>query len=188
MQFNPPPPGPGRHSSHALVERSVVLTALAPGPGQVVLDLGCGRGEWARELAARVAPGGRVLAVDRWAEALHALARLPITEGVRPLRADLAAALPCADTSVDRVLAALVWHHLPPPFQAGLAQEVARVLKPSGRLVLIEFAPVPPPPGPPLAQRLEPRTIERLLAVAGLLHERHMSVADHICAHVARRP
>jgi len=52
-------------------------------PGGAVLDVACGRGRHARHLAAA---GYRVTAVDRDAEALAALARVP---GVRAVAADL---------------------------------------------------------------------------------------------------
>jgi SAM-dependent methyltransferase len=40
------------------------LTALAPQPGEAILDIGCGCGQTSLELATAVGPGGQVLAVD----------------------------------------------------------------------------------------------------------------------------
>src|SRR5437016_7224584 len=50
------------------------LTALAPRPGESVLDIGCGGGETALDLARAVAPDGTVVGVDL-AAAVLALAR-----------------------------------------------------------------------------------------------------------------
>jgi len=43
---------------------AAALAALAPAAGENVLDIGCGAGATSREIAARVAPGGAVTAVD----------------------------------------------------------------------------------------------------------------------------
>src|ERR1700753_3065156 len=44
--------------------RDLARDALAPGPGDRVLDAGSGAGEVARDLAARVGPDGEVTAMD----------------------------------------------------------------------------------------------------------------------------
>src|SRR5712671_8011157 len=46
------------------------LTALAPHPGESVLDIGCGGGETALDLARTVAPDGTVVGIDRSAAVL----------------------------------------------------------------------------------------------------------------------
>ena len=61
----------------------VGLAALAPAPGERVIDLGCGAGATAREIAARVGPEGRVTGIDISPE-LAALAR-ERAQGLRQL-------------------------------------------------------------------------------------------------------
>jgi SAM-dependent methyltransferase len=58
------------------------MEALAVGPGERVLDIGCGPGTTTVELAARVAPGGEVTAVDISPAMLEAAARRTATGGV----------------------------------------------------------------------------------------------------------
>ena len=53
--------------------------------------------------------------------------------------------LPHADGSVDRVLSAFVFHHLPPDAKAAMLREVRRVLVPGGRLILLDFEGHPRP-------------------------------------------
>lgn len=109
------------------------LLALLP-EGQVIADLGCGTGAML-PLLAPVA--GRLLGVDR-EEAMLAVAAercsgLPNVE----LRQGLLDALPLQGGSVDLALCQLVLHHvreLPPVFA-----EVARVLRPGGRFVLLDM-------------------------------------------------
>ena len=52
------------------------LQAIAPAPGESVLDIGCGGGETALELVGAVAPDGKVVGIDLSAAVLHMLRRL----------------------------------------------------------------------------------------------------------------
>lgn len=52
---------------------ATVVDALPLRPGLRVLEIGCGPGAAAREVARRVAPGGHVLAIDRSAKAIAQL-------------------------------------------------------------------------------------------------------------------
>jgi 16S rRNA (cytosine1402-N4)-methyltransferase len=62
---------------HVAVLPAEVLAALAPRPGEVFVDATCGAGGHTRLLAERVAPGGRVVALDR-DPAMLELARPPL--------------------------------------------------------------------------------------------------------------
>ncbi len=110
------------------------LLALLPSEWTVA-DLGCGTGALAAELAGRVR---RVLAVDQSAEMLRAarkrLARLPNVE-IHEARLE---ALPLADASCDAAVAVLVLSYLREPTSA--LREAARILRPGGRLVVVEAA------------------------------------------------
>jgi ubiquinone/menaquinone biosynthesis C-methylase UbiE len=99
-------------------------------------DLGCGTGQLTATLAPFV---GRVVAVDASAAMLQAARkRLQGFENVELRRGDLEA-LPIDDARLDAATLALVLHHLPEPGQA--LAEVARVLKPRGRLLIVDMLP-----------------------------------------------
>jgi ArsR family transcriptional regulator len=110
------------------------LLALLPAEWTVA-DLGCGTGAVAAELAARFA---RVVAVDQSGEMLRAarrrLARAPNVE-IHEARLE---ALPLADASCDAALAVLVLSYLEDPTAA--LREATRILRPGGRLVVVEAA------------------------------------------------
>ncbi len=99
-------------------------------------DLGCGTGQ----VSALVAPFvERVIAVDDSAE-MRAAARERLS-GVEnaEVRAGRLEALPIDDGQLDVALVLLVLHHLVDP---GLAfREVARVLRPGGRLIVVDMVP-----------------------------------------------
>jgi ubiquinone/menaquinone biosynthesis C-methylase UbiE/DNA-binding transcriptional ArsR family regulator len=103
-------------------------------PAWVVGDLGCGTGR----LAGTVAPFvSRVVAVDESPDMLEAArARL----GDRPnveLRSGKLESLPLEDAALDVAILALVLHYLPDP--AGALAEAARVLRPGGRLLVVDM-------------------------------------------------
>src|SRR5688572_5842582 len=99
-------------------------------------DLGCGTGQ----LTAALAPFVRhVIAVDASAAMLQAAKkRLHGFENVELRRGDLES-LPIDDARLDAATLALVLHHLPEPDRA--LAEVARVLKPRGRLLIVDMLP-----------------------------------------------
>lgn len=114
------------------------LAALAgfADPAWVVGDLGCGTGQVSAAIAPFVA---RVVAVDGSAAMLQAAKkRLQGRDNIDLRRGELEA-LPIEDARLDAATLMLVLHHLPEP--AGALTEVARVLKPGGRVILVDMLP-----------------------------------------------
>jgi ArsR family transcriptional regulator len=111
------------------------LAAFA-GSDWTVGDLGCGTGQVAAVLAPFVA---RVIAVDGSAAMLQAAKkRLQGTDNVELRRGDLES-LPIDDARLDAATLMLVLHHVPEPERA--LAEVARVLKPGGRAMIVDMLP-----------------------------------------------
>jgi ArsR family transcriptional regulator len=105
-------------------------------PEWTVGDLGCGTGQMTAALAPFV---HHVIAVDASAAMLQAAKRrLHGIDNVELRRGELEA-LPIAEARLDAATLALVLHHLPEPGRA--LAEVARVLKPGGRLLVIDMLP-----------------------------------------------
>lgn len=102
----------------------------------VVGDLGCGTGQ----MAALVAPHvGRVIAVDGSSDMLQAAReRLDGVANVE-FRTGALEALPIDEAQLDVALVALVLHHLADPATA--LNEVARVLRPGGRVLIVDMLP-----------------------------------------------
>jgi ArsR family transcriptional regulator len=102
----------------------------------VVGDLGCGTGVTTAALAPFVR---RVVGVDGSLEMLDAArARLAGASNIE-LRQGAIEALPIDAATLDAATLVLVLHHVPSPAEA--LAEAARVLKPGGRLLIVDMAP-----------------------------------------------
>ena len=115
---------------NAAYERPAVREVLGDVRGRDVLDAGAAAGEHSAWL---VAHGARVVALDA-SEAMVRLARARLGDAATVLCADLARPLPLADASFDVVLSSLTLHYLED--WVPTLRELARVLRPGGRLVL----------------------------------------------------
>lgn len=108
------------------------------GAGGVVLDVGCGTGRQAVEVA-RARPDLTVIGVDGDPEVLK-IARRRVADAV-DLRPGRVGALPVEDRGADRVLLSLVLHHLQPDEKVAALTEAARVLRPGGALHVVDWGP-----------------------------------------------
>jgi SAM-dependent methyltransferase len=111
------------------------LAALAPRPGESVLDIGCGGGETALDLARAVAPDGTVMGIDLSAAVL-AFARRAAAgcERVRFVEAD-AQLFPFEPASFDAAFSRFGVMFFADPIAAFV--NIRRSLRPNGRLAFV---------------------------------------------------
>ena len=116
-----------------------VLDAMGLRPGDVVADVGCGSGYYARRMARRVQPGGIVYCEDIQPEMLDIMRGHAAREGLRGIEAVLGTPtdprLPAG--AIDWIIIADVYHEMsdPEPMLAG----IRRALAPGGRVALLEY-------------------------------------------------
>lgn len=115
--------------------RHWVLEALAPRPGESALDIGSGTGSEVLAFAERVGPHGRAVGVDP-NPAMLAVARQRASGTAAEYLEGTAYELPLPNDSVDLVRCERVFQHLDDP--AAATAEIARVLRPGGRVALVD--------------------------------------------------
>jgi ubiquinone/menaquinone biosynthesis C-methylase UbiE len=148
-----------------------IVHALSIAPGMKVADLGCGSGYFVIALAKIVGPNGTVTAVDVMKEALesvHARAEGMGLKNVTTVRADLEVlgGTKIADNSQDLVLLKNILFQSRKKDQ--ILREAARVAKPGGRLVVIDWAKGKGGLGPPDELRTNVTQVGQLAEQAGM--------------------
>ncbi len=112
------------------VRRGLALAALPTGAR--FLDVGCGTGRWLRRYGEL---GFSAMGVDATIGMLQ-MARAHDTRA--PLTTGLAQSLPFCDAAFDCLSDITVVQHIPYEFQSRALQEMVRVIKPGGRMILME--------------------------------------------------
>jgi len=142
-----------------LRRRKPAVKVLRLRQGDTVLDLACGTGLNFRHIIDRIGPKGRIVGVDctrgMLKQARRKLARHR-WDGVTLMEGD-ATSLPLASDSCDAVLCSYAMAIIP-DYRRAIAEAV-RVLKPGGRLVLLE---------PKRGTALWARIVTPLVALSGL--------------------
>lgn len=115
--------------------RTAAFEIFAPGEGESLLDAGCGLGEVARQLGARVRASGSVAAVDLSEQAVAVAQSRDAGDVVTYAVGDVTA-LDFPDGSFDGVRCERVLQHVPNPDLA--VKELARVTRPGGRVCVID--------------------------------------------------
>jgi ubiquinone/menaquinone biosynthesis C-methylase UbiE len=125
--------------SRAFRENLINLAHLAA--GESVLDVGCGTGSLTLAAKERVGASGKVFGIDASAAMIARAKTKAAKAGIDVcFKTAVAEALPFPEEQFDVVLSTLMLHHLPRQPRQACAREIRRVLKPPGRVLVVDFA------------------------------------------------
>lgn len=172
-------------SSYYVHDSDLVFEKLALNQGDVFLDLGCGAGDYSIRAASIVGGAGSVYALDVWPEVLNNLceeARKQGIQNIHPVVSDIRKQIDIPDHKIDVCFICTVLHVM--DFSENmdhLVAEVKRVLKPEGRLAVIECQKDNRPFGPPKVIRITPEELEKTFGKHGFLKTEYIDLgADYM--------
>jgi predicted methyltransferase len=149
-----------------------IMDALGIADGAVVADLGAGGGWMEIRLARRVGPNGIVYAEDVQPQMIEAINRRMQHEGLTNVRTVMGTTTdPQLPSGLDAVLIVNAYREMDDPQIPKqiltILKNVAKSLKPQGRLGVADFLPGGGGPGPAAEDRVKPDTVIRAAELAG---------------------
>ena len=160
-----------------------LLRRLGLSKGDTIADIGCGPGFFTLPAAEIVGEGGVVLAADIQGEMLSAIRTRAADHGFTNVHVVKTSdkEIPIPDASCDVVLLAFVLDEVEQ--RASFLHRAARLLKPGGRLAVLEWEKEQQPDGPPMADRISAEELRADAEAAGLYldEQRELNDQHYIC-------
>ena len=176
------PTGAGK-SSFDLIDTEKFFQELNLQKEISFLDVASGRGAYSLAVADIIGSQGSVFAVDLWAEGIDMLKTAAQERGIENITAavsDVGRRIPVEDRSIDVCLMSTVLHDfVDDRIDRGVLNEIVRVVKPAGRLAVMEFKKIDGPPGPPIHVRLTPENVADMLDPYGFKKEHTVDVGPY---------
>src|SRR3989344_1809982 len=150
--------------------------------GMQIADFGCGSGYWAVALAQKVGSSGKVFAIDILPQALEATrsqAKLQNVHNIETVQANLE--IPQATKLKDGMLDVVMLSSMlaQADHREIVAAEAYRILKPNGRVVVVEWDMTDKKSGPPLQPTIARRDMEHIFKDAGFTFQKEFSAGSY---------
>lgn len=166
-------------SSRGFLDADGILGKAGLEEGLAVLDIGCGDGYFSMAAAKVVGTTGRVYALDSFNESIKKLEEELKEKGItniEPVLADATKNIPLPDESIDFCLMVNVLHGFVANEEIkSTMDEISRVLKTGGELVIVDFKKERSLHGPPFSIRLDSEEVDEIIIrygyVKGLTEE-----------------
>lgn len=152
----------------AALQPETLLRGVGLAEGMSLADIGCGPGFFTIPAAQIVGEQGSVYAADINGEMLSTVRSRATEAGLPNVRIVKTSdrEIPIAPRSCDVVLLAFIIHEI--EHRASFLHRATRLLKPSGRLVILEWEKIEEPAGPPVEERLTHEDVRADAQAAGL--------------------
>lgn len=144
-----------------------ILERIGLTDGMVFADIGCGSGWFVVAASGIVGVNGWVHAIDLQAEMLEVVNRKIQVHGLENVTLHLCdeTQFHMNDAMADMALLANVYHEL--ECREDFLREIGRILKPGGRLAILEWKKEELPKGPPPEEKVSEDEVESALAASG---------------------
>lgn len=166
----------------AALQPEKLLRELGLGEGMTIADIGCGPGFFTIPAAQIVGPTGVALAADIQGEMLSTVRSRALENGLTNVRIVKTndREIPIPAGTCDFVLLGFMLHEI--ENRASFLHRAARTMKPTGRLLALEWEKVEGPIGPPLEDRITPDELVADAQAAGLrvVDERALSDEQYL--------
>lgn len=167
------------------------LQGLEIGPGMHVADLGSGSGFYAIAAAHLVRGSGKVFAVDIQKDLLDRVKNTAAQEGLSNVEVvwgniEQQGGTRLRDASVDRVILSNTLSQA--EHRDGVAQEISRVLKPGGKLLLVDWSETSGIAAPDAAHLVGEREARSLFEKHGLSFEKKTDAGAHHYGIILKKP
>lgn len=167
------------------MDKQIILRHLGVRAGQAILDAGCGSGYMSKAFSERLGESGRVYALDPDAAAIARLREEARGTNILPMVGDITTTTPFPEASMDLVYLSAVFHGFSAEQITGFDAEVNRLLRPWGRLAIVEMVKRCTPFGPPLRIRVSPSELKRAVNLPPLAT---VEVGDHFYMQLFEKP
>lgn len=152
-------------SSESLLDKAQILASLSITPGQVILDAGCGNGYMAKEFAKLTDEAGTVYALDPHVPSIETLKTETVGTNIRAFVGKITEETKLDASSIDLIYVSTVIHGFSESEMEEFRREVTRLLKPNGRLAVVEIKKEDTPFGPPLDIRFSPDELRQAIGL-----------------------
>ena len=160
---------------------SKIFARVGLSSGMSVIDLGCGTGFFTVPASRIVGNSGTVYAIDALKPILKVAGDKLVSNNISNvhLLQSNAVNIPINDSTVDLILLANIYFDLPKKI---LLQEIRRVLRKSGKMIILEWKKIPTESGPPVEQRLTTEDASKFLIEANFrIDEIFEASSTHYC-------
>lgn len=159
---------PHRHrgkSSESYLNKDIVLKELNILSGETILDAGCGNGYMSKNFSKILGNTGKVYALDPDQVAIDILKKETEGTNIKPIEGDISKKTQIEASSIDLIYLSTVFHGFSKDQIDGFQKEAKRLLKPNGKLAIVEIKKEKTPFGPPLEIRFSPDELKKAITL-----------------------